>query len=132
MTDHPAVDAMAFGEDTLARLRDMEEVRIETRRAVDGPTHRTIIWVVVDAHGRVLIRSVRGPRGRWYREALAAPDCVLWIGREPLPVRVELAADADRVATTTTGLVAKYAGSPSLPSMIREDVLPTTLQLLPR
>ncbi len=56
----------AFDADTLARLRDAQEVRIETR-GPDDEVHRTIIWVLVDAADRVLIRSYRGAGARWYR-----------------------------------------------------------------
>jgi hypothetical protein len=121
-----------FAPDVLERLRDEEEVRIETSRGPDAPTHRTIIWIVVDDRDRVLVRSVRGPRGRWYREALANPDCTVWIGREGVAVRAEPAGDPDRVAATTAALEDKYARDPSLRSMVREETLETTLELLPR
>ncbi|MFN2418245.1 MAG: hypothetical protein ABR593_04890 [Candidatus Limnocylindria bacterium] len=49
----------AFAPETLARLRNELEVRIETFNA-EGNVQRTIIWVVVDASERVLIRSYRG------------------------------------------------------------------------
>ena len=47
-------------------------------------------------------------------------------------VRAELAADPDRVAATSAGLSAKYARSSSLPFMVTPEVLPTTMELLPR
>ena len=47
-----------FAPDVLGRFRDEEEVRIETSRGPDAPTHRTIIWIVVDDRDRVLVRSV--------------------------------------------------------------------------
>ncbi|HEY6058238.1 MAG TPA: DUF2255 family protein, partial [Candidatus Limnocylindrales bacterium] len=60
---------MPFDPADLRALERTEEVRIETRGA-DGTVHRTIIWVVVHG-GDVFVRSVRGPSGRWYREACA-------------------------------------------------------------
>jgi hypothetical protein len=121
-----------FSPDTLERFRTREEVRIQTSRAADAPEHRTIIWIVVDDRHRVLIRSVRGARGRWYREALANPACTVWIDQEAVEVRAEPAGDPDRVAATTMALEAKYARDPALRTMVREDVLETTLELLPR
>ena len=123
---------MTFSPDMLQRLRDAEEVRIETRRGTEGPIHRTIIWVVVDDHDRVLVRTYLGPGSRWYREALANPDCGLWLGREMLPVRAERAEDPDRVEAASLGFTTKYAGQPSMRAMVRTEVLPTTLELLPR
>jgi hypothetical protein len=123
---------MGFPPDVLDRLRMTDEVRIETRAAPDAPSHRVIIWVVVDDRDRVLVRSVRGTRGRWYREALAHPACVVWIGPEAVPVAAVPAADADRVKAATRGLQAKYASSASLPYMLRENVLDTTVELVPR
>ncbi|HET9498428.1 MAG TPA: DUF2255 family protein [Candidatus Limnocylindria bacterium] len=123
---------MGFAPDLLDRLRTTREVRIETRRAPEAPAHRTIIWIVVDDRDRVLVRSVRGERGRWYREALAHPACTVWIGSEAVDVRAEPAADPDRVAATSGALSEKYAKSSSLPFMVQADVLETTLELLPR
>ena len=121
-----------FAPDVLGRFRDEEEVRIETSRGPDAPTHRTIIWIVVDDRDRVLVRSVRGERGRWYREALANPDCTVWIGRDAIPVRAEPASDEARVAATTAALEQKYAADPAVRTMVRPDVLETTFELRPR
>ena len=123
---------MTFSPEILDALRGAEEVDIETQAAPEAPVHRTIIWVMVDDHDRVLIRSVRGARGRWYREAVAHPDCTLVVGDVDVPVRAEAAADADRVAAASAQLAVKYAADPSLGSMLRADVLETTLELLPR
>lgn len=123
---------MPFTAEALDRLRESEEVEIETWRAPEAPVHRTIIWVVVDDQDRVLIRSVRGDRGRWYREALANPECLLWVEGAALAVRAEPAADPDRVEAASAALAAKYAADSSLRSMLRPDVLGTTLELLPR
>jgi hypothetical protein len=123
---------MSFAPDLLDRIRTTREVRIETRRDSDAPVHRTVIWIVVDDAGRVLVRSWLGECGRWYREALANPMCALWIGDDSVPVRAELAADPERVAAASAGLSAKYASSASLPFMVAPEVLDTTLELLPR
>ena len=123
---------MTFSPEILDALRGAEEVDIETQAAPDAPVHRTIIWVMVDDQERVLIRSVRGSRGRWYREALAHPNCALSVGEVDVQVRAEPAADPDRVAAASAQLAVKYAGDPSLGSMLRADVLETTLELLPR
>ena len=128
----PTTEPVGFAPDLLDRLRTTDEVRIETRVAPSAPVHRTIIWVVVDNWDRVLIRTYRGPTSRWYREALGEPDCLLWIGRECIPVLVEPAPDADRLAAATVGYQAKYAGDPALRAMLAEAVLPTTLELKPR
>jgi hypothetical protein len=121
-----------FAPEVLDQLRTARTVRIQTQRGPDATEHRTIIWIVVDDQDRVLVRSVRGARGRWYREALANPACTIWIGRDGFEVRAEPAGDPERVAATTAALEAKYAGDPSVRSMVREDVLETTLELLPR
>jgi hypothetical protein len=119
-----------FDADALVRLREAKEVCIETR----GPreqVHRIIIWVVVDSSHRVLIRSHRGAGARWYREAVAAGRATLLFAGVTLPVRVEDATDPDRVATCSVELERKYAGDPSMPSMLRDEILDTTLELHP-
>ncbi|MET1232147.1 MAG: DUF2255 family protein, partial [Candidatus Limnocylindrales bacterium] len=70
--------APSFPANRLAAIGDAEEVEIETRAAPDAPSHRAIIWVVVES-GEVFVRSVRGPRGRWYREVTANPVAALWV-----------------------------------------------------
>ena len=119
----------AFDADTLARLRDEQEVRIETHGTA-GDVHRTIIWVVVDASDRVLVRSYRGAGARWYREAIAG-TAALVIGATTIPVRLERATDSGRVAACSAELERKYAGDPATPAMVADDVLETTLQLHP-
>ena len=115
---------------TVARLRDELEVRIETR-GPRGDVHRTIIWVVVDASDRVLIRSYRGARARWYREAITAGSASLILKGSTIPVRVESAVDPERVAACSAELERKYAGDPATAAMVAEDVLDTTLELHP-
>lgn len=119
----------AFDSDSLDRFRRSDEVRIETTRGPGASVHRTIIWVVVDDAGRVLIRSVRGAVARWYREARANPECAIWVGDERIAVRVEPATDPDRVAAYTQALQAKYRPGMSVQAMIRDEVLDTTLEL---
>lgn len=125
-------EPMRFAPEILDRLRTIKTVKIETRRAPDAPVHRTTIWVLVDDRDRVLIRTYLGPTSRWYREALAQPDCVLWLGKEDVPVQVEPANDPGRIAAATDGYETKHAGDPAVRAMVAELVLPTTLELKPR
>jgi len=125
-------EPMGFAPDILGRLRTTDEVRIETRAAPSAPAHRTTIWVIVDDRSRVLIRTYRGPISRWYREAQANPECVLWLGGETVPVRAEAADDPDRIAAASRGYEAKYAGDPAVRGMVAPAQLLTTLELRPR
>lgn len=125
-------EPMGFASDILGRLRTTDEVRIETRAGPSAPVHRTTIWVVVDDHDRVLIRTYNGPTSRWYREARANPDCVLWMGTESAPARAERAEDMDRISAASRGYETKYGGDPAVRGMVAEAVLSTTLELLPR
>lgn len=93
--------------------------------------HSTIIWVVVDSRDRVLIRSYLGPSARWYREALAHPDCGIQAADRLLEVRAVAAGDQERVASCSAELRVKYADHGSMPIMLRRH-LHTTLELLPR
>jgi hypothetical protein len=121
-----------FSPSDLELLRTAKEVSIQTRAAPDAPVHRAVIWIVVDAADRVLIRTWKGPRTRWYREAQAQPDCRLHVGGRTLNVRVVAADDPDRVQAYSDEVQRKYARSMSTPSMLEPQVLPTTLELLPR
>jgi hypothetical protein len=123
--------ASPFAADLLDTLRGIEEVEIETS-APDGTAHRTIIWVVVDDHDRVLIRSFRGPDARWYREIVSRPESVLHIDDQSVAVTAAAARDPARVAACSHGYLAKYGDHRSTMAMLDAVNLPTTLELLPR
>jgi len=123
----PRVDARV-----LDLLREAEEVEILTHRPAGGP-RRTIIWVMVDEVGRVLLRSVRGPRGRWWQEAVADPRVTLVVDGLEVVANALPADDPDRVGAASRELRRKYARhGASLVAMLRPDTLPMTLELVPR
>ena len=121
----------SFDNDLLDRLRTIEEVEIETS-APGGSPHRAVIWVVVDDHDRVLIRSFRGPGARWYREAIANPEVTLHFDAVALAATASPARDPARIAALSHGYLAKYSGQRSTMAMLDAENLPTTPELLPR
>ena len=120
---------MHFDAADLAVLAATDEIDIETR-SVDGSIHRTIIWVVVDG-ADVFVRSYLGARARWYREALADPDVALHVDGRRLPCRAVPAPDDISVARTSAGFERQYASAAETPDMVRPEILPTTLRLVP-
>ena len=120
-----------FDRQTLDLLDRRREVRIHTSRP-DGRTRSTVIWVMV-ADDDVFIRSERGDRGYWYQSALDDPDSVaLRVGDRLIEVRPTLAIDDDAVARCSAAIERKYGRGASVNSMIRPEVLGTTLRLKPR
>lgn len=122
---------MSFAATDLARLRDEQEVEIETSAGSGAPVHRTVIWVVVDRLDRVLIRSYLGATARWYREATANPRARLHAAGTSIAVTVHPATDSDRIQACSEGFLRKYAGDPATPRMVAEEILDTTLELTP-
>jgi hypothetical protein len=122
----------SFDTETLHLLDETDEVRIETRRDADSPVHRRIVWVVV-VEDEVYVRSVRGSRGRWYRELSSNPEGALHVGERRIPVRAAPATDAPTVEAVSEAYRSKYGESWPGPTaaMVRPDVLPTTLKLSP-
>lgn len=122
---------MSFRADDLHNLEHAHEVRIETH-ADQKTTHSTVIWIVVD-QGQVFARSVRGVRGRWYREALANSAVTIDDeGRRLESVAVPV-HDADSIRRVSESLERKYGeGADGLASMLEPDVLDATLRLDPR
>ena len=122
----------SFDTETLSLLDETKEVKIETRRDGDSPEHRTIIWVVV-VEGEVYVRSVRGPRGRWYREISSNPEGALQVEDNLIPVRAAPSTEGPTVDAVSDAIRGKYGEtSPSsTASMVRPDTLPTTLKLSP-
>ena len=121
-----------FGAEALRLLDETKEVRIETRRDSDSLEHRTIIWVVV-VDGEVFVRSVRGSRGRWYREISSNPEGALHVADDRIPVRATPAADDTTVDAVSAAIRAKYQKSSpaSTEAMVRPETLATTLKLSP-
>ncbi|HEX7346924.1 MAG TPA: nitroreductase/quinone reductase family protein [Candidatus Limnocylindrales bacterium] len=122
---------MPFSRDDLDALDRAKEVRIETSAGPDQPIHKTIIWIVVDRED-VFVRSWRGVTARWYREALANPEVTLHVGDRRLPATAVPAHDEDAVTRTSAALERKYEGDPAMRSMVRDEILITTLRLDPR
>ncbi len=120
---------MRFAPHDLALLDTTEEIEIETAMP-GGPSHRTIIWIVV-ADGDAFVRSVRGSRARWYSEAVANPRVTIHAGGAALPARAEAASDPDSIARVSAALVKKYTGVPGLEPMLLPDILDTTLKITP-
>jgi hypothetical protein len=122
----------SFDPDILRLLDDTQEVRIETRRDGDSPEHRTIIWVVV-VEGEVFVRSVRGAKGRWYREISSNPEGALHVEEDRIPVRAAPATDEATVDAVSAAFRSKYQQSSpaSTEAMVRSETLPTTLKLAP-
>jgi hypothetical protein len=112
------------------RLDGIREVEIETRPAEAAPAHRATIWVVVE-EGAAYVRSYRGAAGRWYRELTANPVAVLHVDGESIEVRALPARDPVSVERVSAGYRRKYAGDPDLASMLRGEILYTTLRLEP-
>ena len=122
----------SFAPDTLRLIDGAREVRIETRRDEDAPTHRTTIWVVT-VDGTVFVRSVRGGEGRWYREVSANPVAALHVGDDRIPVRAVPVTDEAKIGAVSEAYREKYGHtSPgSTRAMVQPETLPTTLRLEP-
>ena len=122
--------AMPFAPADLAALEAAEEIEIETRASADAQARRTIIWIMTDG-ADAFVRSVRGPAGRWYREAVADPRVVVHAGGRTLPAQVIPAADEESIARTNAGLRRKYLGIDGFDEMLVPDTFPTTLRVEP-
>ena len=120
---------MRFDESDLAAIAAAKEVDIETRSPA-GDGHRTIIWIV-ERDGTIYVRSYRGASGRWFREALADPEVAIHVDGRRVAARAVPATDPESVEACSDGLRAKYPRSQSLRAMLVDDVLPTTLKLVP-
>jgi len=119
---------VALSSEDLERIARAREVSIETRSG--DRRMRTVIWVVVD-DGDVLVRSVRGEGGRWYRRAVADPDVSLVVGSDRYRFRAISVDDPYDIERTSDALRRKYPPGRSLDSMLRPEVLETTFLLEP-
>lgn len=119
----------AFPELLVQRMDVAKEVEIETR-SEEGRVHKVIIWIVV-VDGVPYVRSVRGKKGRWYRELVARDGGVLHVGSRKVAVKPARVRSVGTIDEVSAAFWRKYTKSGSLFSMLRLAVLDTTLRLEP-
>ena len=120
----------SFSQDVVDRLDRTKVVEIETR-SPKGTKHSVPIWIVV-VDGVPYVRSVRGPQGRWFRELVARGEGAVVAGGKRTPVKATHDRAKAAIDATSGALRSKYKGSGgSLESMLRPDVLDTTVRLEP-
>ena len=117
-----------FDAGTLRDLRDLREVKIRTEK---HPGTAVVIWVVV-ADDEVFVRSVRGSKGRWYRDLATGGSATLEFAGRRLAVQAIPVSDPAAVARASHEDLSKYKPSPYAQAMVKSQVLPTTLRLDPR
>ena len=115
---------------TLDLLDRSIEVEMRTPRR-DGSISSRPIWVVV-ADAEAYVRSYLGPRGAWYRRALADGRAAISAEGQTIDVGVEPARDEDVNRHVSEAFRAKYGESSpgSTETMVNEEVSATTLRLV--
>jgi hypothetical protein len=95
------------------------------------PKSAVVIWAVV-AGDQLLVRSVRGTKGRWYRDLAEGGPATLEFAGRRLAVRAVPERDPGAVDRASQEYLKKYRPSPYAQAMVKSEVLPTTLRLEPR
>ena len=86
-----------FDADILSELRDVREVAIRTGK---HPKTAVVIWLVV-TDDQLLVRSVRGTKGRWYRDLAAGGPATLEFAGHRLAVQAVPERDPGAVDRAT-------------------------------
>lgn len=118
-----------FEKAALEWIRTNKEVTIRT---ATHPATPVIIWVVVATDDAVYIRSVKGRQGRWYRDLASDGRATLQVSGQITPVQAVPATDDASAARASEAFLAKYHSSSYVGSMVRTEVLSTTMRLEPR
>jgi hypothetical protein len=121
-----------FDANVLNRLAQAEEIEIDVKRLAEADTliHPTTIWVVV-VDENVYVRSWKGKAGRWYRRISTNPQATVYVEGHPISVRAIPVTDAATIAQASEAYRRKYFEDPFMRSMLRDEILPTTLRLEP-
>ena len=93
----------------------LQEVAIRTEK---HPRTAVVIWVVV-ADDEVFVRSVRGSKGRWYRDLAAGGPATLEFAGRRLAVQAIPATDPAAVGRASREYLRKYQPSPYAQAMVR-------------
>jgi len=127
----PAEEKMAmakFETATLGALRDVQELSIRTDK---HPESAVVIWIVV-ADDEVFVRSVRGAKGRWYKDLANGGPATLEFAGQRLAVQAIPANEPTAIERASRAYLSKYQPSPYAQAMVKPEVLSTTLRLEPR
>jgi hypothetical protein len=120
----------AFTPAVIKSFGETGVVEIETVSS-KGTKHSVKIWIVV-VNGVPYVRSVRGTKGRWYRELLARGEGAIVARGKRTAVKATHDSAKTAIDGTSDALRRKYKTSgASLASMLRADVLDTTVRLEP-
>jgi hypothetical protein len=119
----------ALDQATLDALDKRDEIEMLTPRR-DGSVSRRPIWVVV-VDGDAYVRSYLGPRGAWYRRALADGRAALGVDGRTIEVGVEPVSDEDVNRRVSEAFRAKYGAQSPGPTeaMVAPEASATTLRL---
>ena len=119
-------------EDLLWKIAESDEVEIETRGDAKSPLHLVTIWIVPTEYG-VYVRSYKGKKGRWYREALANPLVTIRLSRRKVTARAEPERNPLVIRAVNVAYRKKYGERwpDETKDMLRRSLLPTTLRLAP-
>jgi len=117
----------AFDPEMLRTLRDLDEVAIRTRLHADKAV---VIWSVV-TDGALFVRSARGAKGRWYRDVTAEPRAILKYPGRRAAVQATPVGDPRSLDSVSREYRRKYGYSSYVGSVLRSDVVATTLRLDP-
>lgn len=114
--------------EVLALLDRTKEVDVETTGR-DGTAHRVPIWVLV-IDGEIYVASVRGKRGRWWRELLREGRGALVAEKTRIPVKPHPVSSEATRAAMSAAFAKKYPTShASVVAMQRPEALETALRL---
>lgn len=117
-----------YYQETLQKLHGCKEIGIRTTK---HPGSAVTIWVVVCGTD-VFVRSVRGTKGRWYRDLATGGPATLEFDGEQVAVQAAPTTDGPSIEGASQAFLSRYRSSPYATSIVRPEVLETTLRLDPQ
>lgn len=135
MTDELAPEPMSgeaastWPAETIATIAATDDLHIAPFRE-DGRTPGTLTWIwSVAVDDRLFVRAYNGPRGRWYRSALAQRAGVISAAGARHDVRFTPIDDVTLNDRIDQAYREKYADSPYLPPMIAAGPRAATVEV---
>jgi hypothetical protein len=124
---------MGWTSDELNRIGDAEELRIAPSRPDGSLYPPVIIWVARVADG-LYVRSARGPRGSWYRHAIASRVGRIDAGGVEKTTDFVSVSDTRLQHEIDSAYRAKYASAPveDVEPVVGSHSYEVTIRLVPR
>lgn len=127
-----STDTLSFSDAELSSINQADDLKIAPLRA-DGVNHGTPTWIwEVVVKGNLYVRAYHGIRSSWYQSAIKQKAGQIHAAGSLWEVSFEVVENEDLNRKIDEAYREKYANSPYLAAMIKDQAREATVKILPK